>query len=363
MSRTRRGTPPAYGIHKASGNARTRIGGKVVWLGRYNTAESRNRYAAVIEEWRRNLVMTNETDIQQRIRGELLIDEAIADYLDWCELRYVKRGRQTSEVDIQRLAMTYLSESYGDLKVSEMSPLKLSKLVDRMIAADLMRSTANALQSRIVHLFRWLSAREKCPISVHQALSAVEHLRSGRPTDSGLIAREPAEVEPVPLKDIATTLRHLTPVMQDMVRLQRLTGARPGEICNLRPEQVKRNADDWLWRPPHKMEHNPRIKRRIQIGPRARLIMGKYLNDRLPGDRCFNMEESSYRRAIRRVCEEHGIHPWKPNQLRHTRATELADKFDSEAAQVTLGHSSLKTTEIYAQKSLRKAKEIAEQVG
>ena len=41
---------------------------------------------------------------------------------------------------------------------------------------------------------------------------------------------------------------------------------------------------------------------------------------------------------------------WHPNQLRHTRATELRKKFGIEAAQVALGHSHAAITEVYAER-------------
>ncbi len=45
---------------------------------------------------------------------------------------------------------------------------------------------------------------------------------------------------PVDDSIIEATLPHLQPVVADMVRLQRLTGARPGEICSIRPADVNR---------------------------------------------------------------------------------------------------------------------------
>ncbi len=54
---------------------------------------------------------------------------------------------------------------------------------------------------------------------------------------------------------------------------------------------------------------------------------------------------------------------WSPNQLRHSAATEIHSKFGLEAAQVVLGHSRANVTEIYAERDLAKAAEIAKQVG
>jgi integrase len=41
------------------------------------------------------------------------------------------------------------------------------------------------------------------------------------------------------------TIEHLPDVVADMVQLQRLTGARPGEICDIRPGDINRKGDVW----------------------------------------------------------------------------------------------------------------------
>jgi site-specific recombinase XerC len=61
--------------------------------------------------------------------------------------------------------------------------------------------------------------------------------------------------------------------------------------------------------------------------------------------------------------EWRSMHCWSPNQLRHSRATLLREKFGIEAAQVVLGHSDPKTTLVYAEAQFSKAAEIAKAIG
>jgi len=56
-------------------------------------------------------------------------------------------------------------------------------------------------------------------------------------------------------------------------------------------------------------------------------------------------------------------HCWSPKQLRHSRATYLRKIYGIEAAQVILGHSSLSTTEVYAEADFAKAREVMVEVG
>ena len=72
---------------------------------------------------------------------------------------------------------------------------------------------------------------------------------------------------------------------------------------------------------------------------------------------------ASLRIAIRRTCLVAHIPPWSANQLRHALATIIRAQFGLEAAQVTLGHASASVTEIYAERDLKKAVEVAKQLG
>jgi integrase len=100
-------------------------------------------------------------------------------------------------------------------------------------------------------------------------------------------------------------------------------------------------------------------------------------------------DDNSYRRAIARACDQAFPHPvlgrirrknltpeqraelkawqsehrWHPNQLRHSAATAIRRKYGAEAAQCVLGHAQLSTTEIYAEKSLEAARQIAREIG
>ena len=76
---------------------------------------------------------------------------------------------------------------------------------------------------------------------------------------------------------VDATLPYLPVVVADMVRFQRLTGARPGEVCQLRPCDVERGGEVWQYRPEsHKTQHHGR-ERIIYIGPQAQDVLRPYL--------------------------------------------------------------------------------------
>jgi integrase len=141
-----------------------------------------------------------------------------------------------------------------------------------MIDADHSRSHINAQINRIKRMFKWGVAEELIPPLVFDGLSAVTGLRRGR-----CDAREMAPVLRAEDDIVAQTLPWMPPVVADMVRLQRLTGMRPAEVCLLRPCDLDRTDDVWVYGPAtHKTEHHGR-PRNVFLGPHAQAVHLRYL--------------------------------------------------------------------------------------
>jgi integrase len=103
-----------------------------------------------------------------------------------------------------------------------------------------------------------------------------------------------------------------------------------------------------------------RAKRKTSVQPsqRNRRVTGK--PRRRPGPR---YSKDSYNRAIARACRKAGVPEWSSNQLRHTAATTIRERYGIESAQVVLGHSDPRTTEIYAERDFQKAASIMRELG
>ena len=108
--------------------------------------------------------------------------------------------------------------------------MALKAVRQAMIDAGRCRTLINKDVSRIRALFRWAVEQELLPVAVQQALQTVAGLRKGRSA-----AREAEPVGPVPVEVVEATLPHLSPQVAAMVRLQLLTGARPGEVVACGP--------------------------------------------------------------------------------------------------------------------------------
>lgn len=414
---------PTATHHKASGQARVRVGGKDIYLGRWGSKEAREAYARLIGE----VEVTGTAEAAHRavsnVKGTTVADISLL-WLDHAELTYRKNGTLTSHVGTFKTVIRCLRELYGTLPAATFGPLALEVVRSRFVKLGLSRRVANRYTGHVRKIFRWAASRELIPAMVVSSLETLEPLQAGRTA-----AKEVEPVEPVSDATVITTLPHLTPLVADMVKLQRATGMRPGEVCSLRPMDVDRSGDVWRYRPAnHKTMHKDRA-RVVWLGPTAQSILAKYLLR--PGEAfCFAPAQSvqqsreakaakrtsprrrpsapkrkpvraagarytanTYRVAIVRGCEAafnmpaelrriprklsgderakrneaatawRVEHCWHPNQLRHTFATQARQIGGLEAAQACLGHAELSVTQVYAAKSNELATTIARQIG
>ncbi|MDC0935464.1 hypothetical protein OAS39_04185 [Pirellulales bacterium] len=99
-------------------------------------------------------------------------------------------------------------------------------------------------------------------------------------------------IEPVPDAEVEAILPFLPDVVRGMVELQRFTGMRPAEVWIIRPCDIDRSGDVWIYRPAsHKTEHHGR-DRTIMLGPKAQEVLLRFLA-RDPEAYCFRPCDSA----------------------------------------------------------------------
>src|SRR5690606_32527356 len=128
--------------------------------------------------------------------------------------------------------------------IAEFDVTHLETLRGVLIRQELTRSGVNRRIDALRRVFKWGVTKKLVPISVYQELLTLEGLKKGR-----CESPDPPPIEPVPGEDLEKTLPELGSVVRDMVELQLLTGARPGELCSLRPIDVDRSGEVWEYRP------------------------------------------------------------------------------------------------------------------
>jgi integrase len=279
----RRLSVPSYRLHKQSGQAIVTLPDRLgrrrdVLLGEYGTPESRAEYARVLAEWEAG---------GQRLASaggdrapDLSVNELLLAYIQFCEGYYRHAdGTPTSEVDAIRLALRPLKRLYGHTPATAFNSLALEALREEMIREGHCRNRVNKDISRVRRLFRWAASKRLVPDSVHASLATVEGLKAGRSA-----ARETAPVRPVAEAIVEATLPYMSPQVATMVKLQLLTGMRPGEVVVMRGMDLEMTGKVWAYRPgsevgphgKHKTAHRGQ-DRVIHIGPRAQEVLRPWL--------------------------------------------------------------------------------------
>ena len=405
MGRRKSGEAPQIRFHAHSGQARVRINGRVIYLGRYGSPEAHAAFHRLLAEWHAtsgNVVVPEAAPTPRRRRpaaepsvsastpapapapAGLTVAEVCVLWMADCEKRYTRKdGTQSSTVHECRMIVRAL-EADGMIPAAAFKAKALIAVQRRLVADGRPRTTVNRIVKGIRRLFRWATVNEYVPDGLVHALEAVEPLRPGQ--------TEAAELEPVtdvPDADVDKTLAVMQRVPRDLIRFIRLVGCRPGEACGVRPCDVDTSGPVWRWTlPKHKNTWRGHA-RVVLIGPKAQTVLRPYLNRR-PERYCFSPVESererlqylgrkdmrarlamckdsysvsSLRCAIMRACKRASVPVWFAMQLRHTAATEAREAFGLDAAQARLGHKSADITQVYASVSQKHAERVAVALG
>ena len=345
---------PSYLLHKPSGQARVRIEGKDYYLGPFGSVESRKLYGDIIAK-HANGQSVNRDD---QPGGSLLtINELSLAFLIHADSHYVKDGVPTSEIHCMKAAIRPLVNLYGETTVDEFGPLALKAVRASMVAKKWARRSINRAVGRIRHIFKWGVGNELVSPATLQKLQAVDPLLAGRTE-----AHDNQERSAVSEEDINAVRAAVSELVKDLIDLQRLIGARSGELLSLSPGMINRKGAVWLAvLKTNKNIHHGKT-RTLAIGPQAQLILVKYLTAN-QSQRMFRITREAYCRAITRACDKVGIDRWVPHQLRHTAAETVREQFGLEHAQAMLGHSTADMAEHYAKVGTRKAVEVALRIG
>jgi integrase len=376
---------PTYRLHKPSGQAVVTLNGRDFYLGEWNSAESRTEFERLLAEW-----LSNGHRLPSASRGGgLTLAELLAAYLRFAKEYYSENGEPTSEYTCMKDAARPLRELYSRAPVQDFGPLALKAVRQRMIDSGLCRALINRRVNRLRRVFKWGVENELVPAAVLHALQAVAPLKQGR-----CAAPESKPVRPVPDEHVAAILPHVARQVVAMIQPQQLTGMRPGEVTIMRPCDVERTGNVWVYRPMrHKTQHRG-YAREVFLDPKAQRILEAWL-DRDCSSYCFSPGEAeaerstarrqnrktpmtpnqekrrpkaspkrakrdrydrdSYRRAVKYGIKKAGVPHWHPHQLRHSCGTRLRRDYGLDTAQVILGHRTAAVTEIYAEADRAKA--------
>jgi integrase len=167
------------------------------------------------------------------------VDALIDAYLSHCD-RYYANSKATP-----------LHEQFGRRPLDTFGPRLLSDVREGMLATGWSRKVINARVQCIVRMFKWAVAKELVSSSVYESLRALEGLRLGRTE-----APEGPGRRPVPWEHVEPVLAHVSREIAAMLVVQADSGARPGEVVQMRPMDIDREGRVWTFKPErHKTQH------------------------------------------------------------------------------------------------------------
>lgn len=276
---------PSFRHHKNSGQAIVTLNGRDIYLGAFNSAESKAEYRRVTAEW-----LASGKTCQDANAGDMLtIFELVAHFWRHAQGYYITAALNADgtpqvdgegkpvhtaagELDNYRLALRPLSRLYGHTQASKFGPLALKALMDEMVKLGWCRNVVNRQAARIKFVFKWAVSQELIPPAIHQALATVAGLRRGKSK-----ARETSAIRPVGIEHVQATLPYVGPQVAALIQLQLLTGARGGELFPMRTRDIDTGGKVWVYRPAnHKTAHHG-ITREIYLGPQAQDVLREFL--------------------------------------------------------------------------------------
>ncbi len=376
-------------------------GKRKIYLGKWGAPETIAAYRRYIAELASGRVSVAES--AEAEKPVVTVAELAVAFLSDKKDYYVKDGASTRQHERYRVALSFPVEFFPATPVDDFGPKKLLFCRDEMVKSGrFARSYINTLINCVRTVFRWGVGLELVRPETLVGLQAVPPLKRDKST-----AREVAPVEPVPGPVVDATLPFLPDRVAAMVRLQRLTGMRPGEVCAMRSGDVDRSGAVWIYtlrtdKTAHRRAAS--AKKRVPLGRRAQAILTPYLvekaddpdaflfsprdaardraferrqrrktplapsqaaRDAAPKTRRYNdfYAENLYCKIIAKGAERAGVERWAPNRLRRLYATEVRAKFGLEAAQIMLGCARADVTQIYAERDFQKAAQIAAEIG
>ena len=197
------------------------------------------------------------------------IDTLIDAYLKHCDGYYANSKATVGNIE---RALTPLHERFGRRPIESFGPRLLRDVRDDMMRRKLSRKVINARVQSIVRMFKWAVAEELATPAIFEALRAVEGLRAGRTS-----AHESPGRRPVPWEHVEPVLAHVSREVAAMLVIQSASGARPGEVVQMRLADLDRSGKVWTYKPRHHKTQYLGKMRLIPLFAEAQLALEPFL--------------------------------------------------------------------------------------
>ena len=377
---------PKMGRH-SSGQARVKLNGRVFYLGAHGSVGAQRRYTDLLNRWldngRKPLV---ETPVVVQVIAMAEVFAKYEAYLDKTG-RYRKNGKPTSQRGILRVAIREFCEQFGDVLLPKFTEALLLQHRDYLEGQP--KLTRTGINKKIAHLraaLRWSFNRGVLSRDQWLGVKAIEPLSKAEA--GGRDHKRPKRA--VSVADVEAVAGCLPKAPAAMLRLQSLTGMRPGDVTSMRWQDISREPVDVDGTPcliytvaGGKTEHHGH-ETVYALGPKAQAILAEFTPTK-PGAYVFSPKATmawlhdqrrasrqtpvtdyteardatasrefgdrysvpTYRQAVVRACAIAEVERFTPHEVRHGFVTRGARMFGAYAASSAANHSRVSTTEGY----------------
>jgi integrase len=239
------------------------------------------------------------------------------------------------------------------------------------------RPRINSVHSHFMNGLRWAVRHGYLKRETYELLKFLPKLRKRKKGTrlGGVKLKETIPVQPVPEDVFWKTIENMKcESARDILTIGFLTGARLGELCQLKKGHIAHKTDD-IWfadLPEHKTTWRGKM-RVIVFGPKCIAILKRQFAKKRYDWRTtpiFRRQRgmvgwtvSKLDAYIANTCRTHGIPHWSVGQLRHTRSTIVGNKYGSAAESAYVGHSAAVARRIYIEHNLALAEQVAKEIG
>lgn len=348
------------------------INGRRIYLGPHGSSESRERYHRVLAEYAAGVQPTTLRKPTGNPKSDsgMTVDELIDLFLDELDKRHTE-GRLAKPVNYRQV-LKVIHHLYGGILVDDFGPKHLVTIRERMIETGLRTRTVNERLAQVRAMFAWGLEREYVRAEQSHALAQV---RNATPS----VHEQPRERTPPTAEEILAIQHLVSHQVWAMIQIQLLSGARPGEIVQMRAVDIDMNSEIWIYQPSSHKSQRRGKQRRIPLNGESQKVLRTFLSTRSIDAPLFSPRESvremigvekigkripgeqyttaSYGYAVRRACKRANIRVWSPHLLRHDAATRIEARLGVEAATAVCGHSTERITERYIHRNDERAVE------
>ena len=235
-----------------------RFNNKEIWrtLGAWDSPEVRVEYEKVQREWR-----SGQFADRQHEDGVSLAF-LFGEFLHEAQKKY-----HPPDISQFMVVIRIMTDLFPDMLVRDFTATNFravrKALTDRGLKRQWSRQYVNRMLTLARRVFYWGVSYDYTPAEVIIKIKSVPGLEVW---EAGQL-QEKEPVEDVPDWAVIRTLPFMSPVIADMVKLQRGACMRPGEVCNLRVGDIDSSGEVWVLRAKKHKTARHGTKRIVAFGP------------------------------------------------------------------------------------------------